>query len=145
MQGMHVFVTFCRKNSSFIPCGRPYRFEPWSHGGGHQFCGKMYCDSGEYLTSSHIITAELSPVLPFYSDSFWEVMFAQIIVSRMHFQILTHLQMSFKLYGSVTCIILIMGLTKWMTWDCKVLCDWYRVSNKHFSIQTNLNPHSPLA
>lgn len=48
-----------RKNSSFISCWRSHRFKQRPHGGGHQFCGKMYCNSCEYL-----ILNEHSAVIP---------------------------------------------------------------------------------
>jgi hypothetical protein len=66
------FYSFPRKNGSFISCWGPHRFEQRPHGGRHQFCGKMYCDSCEYIIFHYIIIAETCFSLPSLVTYFWE-------------------------------------------------------------------------
>lgn len=51
-----------RKNCSFISCWRSHRYKQRPHGWGHQFCGKMYCNSCEYL-----ILNECGSIIPLFA------------------------------------------------------------------------------
>lgn len=121
MQGMQVFIIFCRKNGSFISCRRPCRFEQRPHGGGHQFCGEMHCNSGKYLMFSHY-----SKNITCFPLLWWQFFRSQVYLSYSFKNAFSDI----TLYTSDLWNYSMHHIQAWnklMTWDRKVLCLRYEV------------------